>query len=141
MTMEINDIVSILFGVIDDINHQWNVYYVGLLAFCGWIISRKAPINLSIKTIMTICAGLFMIVHLWTLSVYYELLDIYSQEFLELIKKEDFSLSETKTRILEKGDVSSKWISIYWLFHLTIDAIIFTAIWSDRIWLDSVSKT
>ena len=132
--MEIDSIVSILFGITGNIDHQWNVYYVGVLAFAGWMISRKSPTNTNTKIMMTTAAFLFMIAQLWTLETYYTIMEIYIDEFNHLIDQTEFSLGETNDKIKQENDKALIWAKYYWTFHLAVDAIVLVAIWFDWLW-------
>lgn len=130
--MEVNDLIVTVFKLVDILNFEWNVHFVFIVAFLGWLLSMKRNPTIPVKVLVSSGLVLFAISNAWTLHEYYHVLTVVITELKATAHVSTFHAPETY--MLIKGLTTKNYEYIIWFVQVPIDILLIIGLWFDKLW-------
>jgi hypothetical protein len=130
--MSASELINVLFKLVDLLNFEWNVHFVFVVAFFGWLLSMKRNPTIAVKILVSVGVVLFAAFSVATLMDYYRILQLAVEELQAATTQSTFQSKDTYAYI---QNLSSRHFQLgIWLVQLPIDVLLLIGLWFDNLW-------
>lgn len=123
--ISIKDAIDLLFAARERIDFYWNFYVVVVVAVVGWIVTRKDPLRLSTRILVTVAYAIAAVTNVVGLYGAYSFAEALRRDLLRITAGSP--LTDTRLLLAEHSYVSQR-VSAF-AVHLAVGATILLVVW------------
>ncbi len=131
--MTTKDYFDLYFAFEGNVEYQWNIYFILVVACIGWLLSLKQHPSRNLKVLATV--GFLVIAGfiIFTLLRNYAFLAAVQMEMKALVNTPSFSTEHLREEVLRLPRYSF-YVLVVLGIHLVAGSVVLVGLWSNRVW-------